>query len=118
MEFLKLSSLKIFICCLSFLTISACSLFDPYIDRRRNPGTQDLRRLYTGPSQPGKPVICYNSFITNDDALQQMADTECIEQKTGNHAVFMKKTYFDGKLLLPHHAHYKCVWDSSALKGK
>ena len=29
---------------------------------------------------------------------------------TGNYAEFQKKTYFDGKLLLPAHAYYKCIY--------
>ncbi|MEE6207459.1 MAG: hypothetical protein VZR95_05340 [Alphaproteobacteria bacterium] len=91
------------------LFLSGCSLFNPYIDRRRNPGVQDISKLYSGPSTPEKPVICYNGWITDDDELQKIADAECVKQKNGVHAEFTEKTYFDGKLLLPHHAHYQCV---------
>lgn len=89
--------------------LCSCSLFQPYIDRQRNPGVQDLSRLYSGPSKPEKPVICYNPLLTNDEKLQTMADAECVKENTGTHAVFVQKTHFDGKLLLPSHAHYKCV---------
>lgn len=110
MEIFKLSSQKIRnSVCLCMLFLSGCSLFNPYIDRRRNPGVQDISKLYSGPSTPEKPVICYNGWITDDDELQKIADAECVKQKTGVHAEFTEKTYFDGKLLLPHHAYYQCV---------
>lgn len=91
------------------LFLCGCSLFNPYIDRRRNPGVSDINMLYTGPSKPDAPVICYNPLLTDDDELQQMADAECIKHETGDRAVFVKKTYLNGKLLLPNHAHYVCV---------
>jgi hypothetical protein len=109
MEILKLSSQKITLGCLFLLFLGGCSLFNPYIDRRRNPGAADLSHLYSGPSTPDKPVICYNGWFTNDATLQQMADAECIKHGTGTKAEFIKKTSFDGKLLLPSHAHYQCV---------
>ena len=109
MEFLKLSSVKLSISCLFLFFLTACSLFQPYIDRKRNPGVSDIRFLYTGPSTPEKPVICYNGWLTSDEKLQEMADAECVAQNTGTHAEFVNKTYFDGKLLLPNHAHYQCV---------
>lgn len=104
-----MSSLKFIILCISVCIIGGCSIFDPYIDRRRNPGVEDISKLYSGPSKPEAPVICYNPFLTDDEKLQQMADEECIKENTGNRAEFIKKTYVDGKLLLPNHAHYKCV---------
>lgn len=91
------------------LFLSGCSLFNPYIDRRRNPGVSDVSLLYSGPSRPNQPVICYNPLLTNDDELQKIADEECVKNETGIRAVFVKKTYFDGKLLLPNHAHYICT---------
>lgn len=109
MEILKLSSQKITISCLFLLFLSGCGLFNPYIDRQRNPGVADLAQLYKGPSTPENPVICYNGLITNETELQQMADAECIKHGTGTKAEFVKTTHFDGKLLLPTHAHYKCV---------
>ena len=109
MEILKLSSQKITVGCLFLLFLSGCSLFNPYVDRRRNPGVSDLRVLYSGPSKPDEPVICYNGWVTDDEELQTMADAECVAQGTGTKAEFVKKTYFDGKLLLPNHAHYQCI---------
>lgn len=109
MEFFKLSSQKLIICALLVFFVTGCSLFNPYIDRRRNPGVKDINRLYSGPSKPDAPVICYNGLITSDEKLQAMADEECIAHNTGSRAEFVEKTYLDGKLLLPNHAHYQCV---------
>lgn len=104
-----MSSQKLVMGALFLFFLSGCGLFDAYIDRRRNPGVTDINQLYSGPSTPNNPVICYNGLITDDEKLQQMADAECVAQETGDHAEFVKKTYFDGKLLLPNHAHYQCV---------
>jgi hypothetical protein len=109
MEIFKLSSQKLVIGYLFLFLIGGCSLFNPYIDRRRNPGVADIKRLYSGPSTPDKPVICYNGWVSDDEELQALADAECVKQETGNKAKFVEKTYFDGKLLLPHHAHYQCI---------
>ena len=111
MEILQLSSQKLILWCLFCIFLGGCGILSPYVDRRRNPGVDDINRLYTGPSKPSKPVICYNGLITDDEELQQMADEECVKHRKGTHAVFVKKTYFDGKLLLPNHAHYECVKD-------
>lgn len=89
--------------------ISGCNLFSPYVDSRRNPGVKDLSLLYSGPSKPDKPVICYNPLITNTQELQQVAVEQCQKNQTGNNAKFVKITRFDGKLLLPYHAHYECI---------
>ncbi len=105
-----MSSQKLGIIFIFILSVVGCSLTDPYIDRRRNLGTQDHERLYLGPSKPETPVICYNGLVTDDDELQELATEECKKQQTGNYAEFEKKTYFDGKLLLPNHAHYKCIY--------
>ena len=109
MEFFKLSSQKLTLICLFLIFLNACSLLQPYVDRRRNPGVQDINRLYSGPSTPENPVICYNGWWSSEEELQKMADEECVKQGTGTHAEFVKKTHFDGKLLLPNHMHYKCV---------
>lgn len=109
MEILKLSSQKMRLGYVFLLFLSGCSLFNPYVDRRRNPGVSDVSQLYSGPSTPEKPVICYNGLLTDDEELQQMADAECVTQGTGSKAEFIKKTHLDGKLLLPSHAHYQCV---------
>lgn len=109
MEFFKLSSLKLAISTIFVFGICGCSLLNPYIDRRRNPGVQDAARLYSGPSTPEKPVVCYNPWWSDEAELQALATAECIKQGTGNYAEFEKKTHLDGKLLLPSHSYYKCV---------
>lgn len=98
----------IFISIFSFL-VAACGILEPFVDRRRNPGVQDISKLYSGPSTPQKPVICYNPLYSDEAELQALADSECQKQQTGDYAEFVKKTHFDGKLLLPSHAHYQCV---------
>ncbi len=108
MEFFKLSSLKFYIAGLLLFLLSACSLFNPFVDRRRNPGaSQD--KLYIGESKPNAPVICYNPLFTDDDTLQQMADEVCQTEETGDYAELRNKNYLDGKLLLPARAYYRCV---------
>ena len=108
MEFLKLSSQKLIIAGVFVLFLSGCGIFQPFVDRQRNPG-QDSAHLYTGPSTPQKPVICYNALLTDDETLQKMADEECQLHNTGNKAELVKKRHFDGRLLLPSHAYYECV---------
>jgi len=109
MEFFELSSQKLKIVCILVLLLSACGQLSPYIDRRRNPGVQDMRFLYTGPSKPDKPAVCYNPLWNNDEQIQRLADEECVRENTGVRAVLVKKTHFDGKLFLPSHAYFKCV---------
>jgi len=104
-----LSSLKCVLAVLSVFFIASCGTLDPYVNRQRNPGVSDISKLYTGPSKPNAPVICYNGLWTDDDELQNMATAECLKHGTGNYAQFQRKTYFDGKLLLPNQAFYKCV---------
>lgn len=104
-----MSSIKMNIVCLFLLFLSGCSVFSPYIDRRRNAGAQDVRFLYSGPSKPDAPVICYNALISSDEELQKIADAECVKEKTGVRAEFVQKSHFEGKLLLPSRAYYKCV---------
>lgn len=108
MEFLKLSSQKLVIIGIIITFLTGC-VWQPFIDRRRNPGEQDMRKLYSGPSRPDAPVICYNGLITDDEELQQMADAECIKEEMGERAQFVEKKHFEGRLLLPSHAYYKCV---------
>ena len=117
MEFFKLSSQKLYLIGMLMLFLSACSIFNPYIDRRRHPGVSDTARLYSGPSKPDAPVICYNPLLTTDEELQTMADEECVKNKTGLRAKFIEKTHFDGKLLLPSHAHFKCIKANKKRKG-
>ena len=108
MEFLKLSSQKLILISLFVLFLGGCGILQPFVDRRRNPG-QDSTHLYVGPSKPKTPVICYNALLTDDETLQQMANEECLKHNTGTKAELVKKRHFDGRLLLPSHAYYKCV---------
>lgn len=103
-----MSSQKLILVSLFVIFLSGCGALQPFIDRRRNPG-QDANRLYVGPSTPKEPVVCYNPLLTGDDVLQQMADEECVKHNTGNKAELVKKRHFDGRLLLPSHAYYRCV---------
>lgn len=104
-----MSSPKFYIAGMLMLFLSGCSLFQPFLDRRRNPGVSDINRLYSGPSKPERPVVCYNPLLTNDEELQQMADDECVAEETGEYAKLIEKKYFEGKLLLPARAYFKCV---------
>lgn len=104
-----MSSQKLILISICAFFVAGCGILNPYIDRRRNPGVQDLSKLYSGPSKPDKPVICYNPLYSSEAKLQALADAECQKHGTGKKAEFVKKTRFDGKLLLPYHAHYQCV---------
>ena len=104
-----MSSQKLLFTCLIMFFLAGCSMLNPYVDRRRNPGVQNPELLYSGPSTPKKPVICYNPLYSSEEKLQALADQECQKHQTGDKAEFVKTTKFDGKLLLPYHAHYKCV---------
>lgn len=103
-----MSSQKLILGGLFVLFLSGCAL-EPFIDRRRNPGVQDVRRLYSGPSKPNAPVVCYNALVTSDETLQQMADEECVKEETGVKAELVEKKHFEGRLLLPSRAYFKCV---------
>lgn len=103
-----MSSQKIISAALLAFFLCGCGEMKPFVDRIRNPG-QSGGSLYRGPSTPEAPVICYNPLLTNDAELQSVADAECKAQKTGDSAEFVKKGYFEGRLLLPAHAYYKCV---------
>ncbi len=109
MEFFKLSRAKILNLVLLSAVLSGCTILDPYIDRRRNPGTSDVSKLYTGLSKIDAPAICYNQLLTSDEELQKMADEECVKNHTGTRAEFVKKDGFSCKVLLPATAYYKCV---------
>lgn len=88
--------------------VSACSLVEPFIDRRRNAGTSDISKLYVGRSTPQKPAVCSNNLWTTPEQIQALADAECVKQGTGTHAVLTDTSYFTCKLLLPTHTYFKC----------
>lgn len=89
--------------------LASCTILDPYVDRRRNPGTSNISKLYTGKSKKNAPAICYNPILSEEEELQKLADAECIKHNTGTHAEFVKKDGFSCKLLLPATNFYKCV---------
>lgn len=109
MEFFKLSSVKILSAILFVSQLCACGILDPYIDRRRNPGTSDPSKLYSGQSKPDAPAVCYNPLLNDMETLQTLADEECVKHSTGTHAEFVTKEGFSCKVLLPTTAFYKCV---------
>ncbi len=108
MEFLKLSRAKFIFLFIMCIFISGCSIFKPFVDRRRNAGASDIEKLYVGKSTPNAPAICYNSLWTEYQELQTMADTECQKNNTGTKAVFDKETSFTCRLFLPSHIYFKC----------
>lgn len=108
MEFFKLSRVKFLIIGLMLIFISGCSLFQPFVDRRRNAGqTGDL--LYVGRSKPAAPVVCYNSWVSEFEQIQKMADEECIKQKTGTRAEFVSEDKFSCRLLTPIYSNFQCI---------
>lgn len=104
-----MSSLKIMTAVFIFFAVGACSLFQPFVDRRRNAGVQDMSRLYVGRSKPQAPAICYNKLWTDEAQVQKMADAECQKQGTGSHAEKTSESSLTCKVFLPTHAYFKCV---------
>ncbi|MBO4294234.1 MAG: hypothetical protein J5896_02170 [Alphaproteobacteria bacterium] len=103
MSSVKMTSM-LFLC----VIISACSLFEPFIDRRRNAGQTDITKLYVGRSTPDAPAVCSNGLWTSEENIQVLADAECVKQGTGTHAVKTDVSHFTCKLLLPTHTYFKC----------
>lgn len=104
-----MSSTKAYFILINLFFVSACSLFEPFIDRRRNAGATDMRFLYVGASKPDAPAVCYNGLWTNEEEIQKLADAECLKHQTGTHAVKQDTSHFSCKILLPSHAYFKCV---------
>ena len=88
--------------------LSACSVLQPFIDRRRNAGVSDVSHLYVGRSKPEKPAVCANLLWTSKEKIQALADEECRKHQTGTHAVEIEQTRFTCRLLLPTHIYFKC----------
>lgn len=100
-----MSSIKII---LLLFFVSACSLVEPFVDRRRNAGEADLSKLYVGRSTLSEPAVCSNDLWTSQDQIQALADEVCLKNGTGTHAVQTHKTHFTCKFLLPTHTYFKC----------
>ncbi len=104
MSRLKFANLLLLICLLS-----ACSLFQPFVDRRREAGASTPERLYVGKSTPENPAVCYNKLWTDYEEVKKLADDECVKQKTGTHAEPVEQTTFTCRLFIPNHLYFKCV---------
>ena len=103
---------KITLSAIIMLGLCACSLWEPYVDRRRNAGAAP-ERLYVGRSSPTNPSICYNGLITDEQTIQKMADEECQKHKTGDHAEFISEDITTCKLFQPIRKNFKCVTTES-----
>lgn len=109
MEFFKLASanFKLIISSALIFALSACSFWQPYVDRRRNAGNPP-ERLYVGRSTPYNPSICYNGWVSDAVEVQKLADDECLKYKTGDKAVLVNTQRFDCKIFVPSRANFKC----------
>ena len=103
-----MSSIKMKCLCAFVLLLTACSVFEPFIDRRRNAGETDISKLYVGKSKPEAPAVCSNNLWTSKEQIQALADAECIKHHTGTHAVEVDVSHFSCKILLPTHTYFKC----------
>ena len=103
MSSIKIASVSVFV-----LLLTACSIWEPFVDRRRNAGVTDIRNLYVGKSTPNNPAVCSNPIWTSQETVQALADTECEKHHPGTHAVQTDIKYFSCKLLLPTRTFFKC----------
>ena len=108
-EFKKLSSIKMLITIFILILTTSCSLLEPFVDRRRNAGVENIKNLYVGRSTPSEPAICYNGLLADEAKIQQLADAECNKHNTGTHAVKIHTSRFTCKMFLPSHDYFKCV---------
>lgn len=108
MEIYKLSRINLFAVGLMLIFITSCSLANPFVDRRREAG-RPPENLYIGMSKPDAPLICYNPLVTDEEALQKMADEECQKHKSGLRAVEEQRESFVCRILTPNYVKYKCV---------
>lgn len=92
-----------------FLLVSACSITEPFVDRRREAGATSAETLYIGASKPNTPAICYNALTTPYSDVKKLADEECKKHRTGSYAVADKQTVFTCRLLIPNHFYFKCA---------
>ena len=103
-----MSTLKLSILIILCVITSACSQFQPFEDRRREPGTE---YVWLGASKPEAPVICYNPLFYRQEKLLEQADALCRENNKNSHAELRDIDYFSCRLLVPAKAYYKCVSD-------
>ncbi|MBO4285393.1 MAG: hypothetical protein J5895_04085 [Alphaproteobacteria bacterium] len=103
-----MSSIKMMFTLFVLCLVCACSLFEPFVDRRRNAGASDISKLYVGRSTHDEPAVCANYLWTSKEKVQALADDQCRKHGTGTHAVQTKQTHFTCPLLLPTHTYFKC----------
>lgn len=103
-----MSTLKLSLSLSLVLSVSACSQFAPFEDRRREPGTE---YVYVGASKPGRPAVCYNPLFYDKEEVKAFADGLCREHKAGTHAEEIRRDIFTCRLFVPSKAYYKCVAD-------
>lgn len=101
-----MSTLKLSLLLSLVLGISACSQFQAFEDRRREPGTE---YVYVGASKPNAPVLCYNPLWESAAKLQEKADALCQKENALSKAELIDTDYFSCRLFVPFKAHYKCV---------
>ncbi len=89
--------------------IGGCSLFKPFVDRRREAGAKTPETLYVGESTPENPAICYNKWFASYAEVKKLADEECVKNGTGTRAEPVRQTYFTCRVFLPTHLYFKCV---------
>ena len=103
-----MSSIKVTFLSIILTLTAACSVFEPFIDRRRNAGESDITKLYVGRSTKDEPAVCANYLWTKPEEVQALADAECAKFHPGTKAVQTKETHFTCKLFLPTHTYFKC----------
>ena len=104
-----MSTLKLSISIFLFLLVSACTQFEAFEDRRREPGTE---HIWVGASKPGNPAICYNPLFYSKEKIKAKADELCKNYKNKSHAELVDIDYFSCRLLIPSKAYYKCIVDN------
>ena len=97
------------------LFASGCSIVEPFVDRRREAGAEDMTRLYVGESTPEKPAVCYNILTTDYPTVKKLADDECKKYGTGTEAKPFKQTAFTCRLLVPSHIYFNCIGEKTEI---
>ena len=86
----------------SFLFLSACGQFAPFVDAHREAGEIQLR----GQSSLDRAAVCYNPMWSDEKEVKKLAELEC--QKTKRHAVYDDTRWFSCCLMNPSTVFYKC----------
>ena len=103
-----MSSWKIINLLVLFCLTSACSSFEPYIDRRREAGGLATGALYVGMATPEKPAVCYNKLYSSFEEIKAVADAFCVENKTGSYAEPVSENVFGCTLVTPAVYYFEC----------